>query len=939
MKRVFIVLLVSLVMTGVMAQNTKTSLQHIDYDGWKNLKSQKISDTGEWITYEINPQKGDGFLYLYKVTNGKLDSVARGYDAEFSPDGTIVSFKIKAQYDTIRKAKLKKLEKEDLPKDSLGIWNTVDNKILRISGLKSVQMPKEKGEWMALLLETSNEEMDSTETNSEQEKSKSQEKKKNKKKTKKLEKGELVIRNFISGEEFHYSNVTDYSLARNGNAVSFIVCEGDSIQEASVKLFSGKNRELNTIFKKTGLAKKVSISSNGDQVSFIFSADTLENKTFGLYYLARGMEKPKLLVDTTNIDIQKGWTVSENGEIFFSRDGEKLFFGVAPEPVNEKRDTLLDEEKYCVDIWSWKDPLLQPQQKIQTEKESKRTYLAVFQCGNGQVLQLGNEKVPEIKLYDHGNAQYALGSSDLPYQQEISWADRYSDFYLVDTKTGKKELILKKKNSRVNLSPAQSYLLWFENQDSTWYSYHIQSKTTKTLTGKIKVNFYNEIHDMPGDPDPYGIVGWTKGDQSVLVRDRYDIWKLDPMGEKSAVNLTNAYGRRNKIRFDYLNPDEEELFIDFKKSALLSAFCEHDKRSGFFQWMEDEDPRELLFEDAMFTKPSFAKHGNQLIWNRSTFNDYPNLWVSSWDFSFRKKVSDANPQQKRFLWGDVDLVEWTSGDGEQLQGLLYKPENFDPNKKYPMLVYFYERSSDNLHRHFVPQPSWSIINPSYCVSNGYLVFMPDITYHKEGYPGECAYSSIVTGTLAMVDRYSFVDKNNIALQGQSWGGYQIAYLVTRTNLFKCAMAGAPVSNMTSAYGGIRWESGMSRMFQYERTQSRIGGTLWNSTLQYIENSPIFFAPKIETPLLIMHNDNDGAVPWYQGIELFVAMRRLQKPCWMLSYNDEAHNLKKRPNRMDLSIRMMQFFDYYLKGKPAPDWMVEGIPAIKKGKVDGYDLRK
>jgi dipeptidyl aminopeptidase/acylaminoacyl peptidase len=256
-----------------------------------------------------------------------------------------------------------------------------------------------------------------------------------------------------------------------------------------------------------------------------------------------------------------------------------------------------------------------------------------------------------------------------------------------------------------------------------------------------------------------------------------------------------------------------------------------------------------------------------------------------------------------------------------------------------MLVYFYERVSDRLHKHYVPQPNWSIINPTYCTSNEYLIFMPDINYPKVGYPGESAYSAIVTGTLAMMDRYKYIDKENIALQGQSWGGYQIAYLVTRTNLYKCAMAGAPVSNMTSAYGGIRWKSGMSRMFQYEKTQSRIGGTLWNSTLQYIENSPVFFAPKVKTPLLIMHNDNDGAVPWYQGIEFFVALRRLQKPCWMLTYNKEAHNLMKRPNRVDLSIRMMQFFDHYLKGKPAPVWMTDGIPATKKGKMDGYELKK
>jgi dipeptidyl aminopeptidase/acylaminoacyl peptidase len=306
------------------------------------------------------------------------------------------------------------------------------------------------------------------------------------------------------------------------------------------------------------------------------------------------------------------------------------------------------------------------------------------------------------------------------------------------------------------------------------------------------------------------------------------------------------------------------------------------------------------------------------------------------DFKNDVKISNANPQQSKYLWGSVELVEWTSPDNEKLQGLLYKPENFDPTKKYPMLVYFYERSSDGLNRYISPAPSRSTINRTYCVSNGYLIFVPDIPY-KVGYPGQSAMDAVMSGTLAMVEKYPFIDKDNIGLNGQSWGGYQIAYMVTQTSFFKCAFSGAPVSNMTSAYGGIRWASGMSRMFQYEHTQSRIGGTLWEKPIQYIENSPIFFVPKIKTPLLIMHNDADGAVPWYQGIEFFVALRRLNKPAWLLSYNNESHNLRRRADQKDLTIRMMQFYAHYLKGEPAPLWMVEGLPAIDKGKKDNYEL--
>lgn len=253
-----------------------------------------------------------------------------------------------------------------------------------------------------------------------------------------------------------------------------------------------------------------------------------------------------------------------------------------------------------------------------------------------------------------------------------------------------------------------------------------------------------------------------------------------------------------------------------------------------------------------------------------------------------------------------------------------------------MIIYYYERKSNDLYQYYAPAPSQSIINISFYCSRGYLVFVPDIVY-KAGIPGECAYNCIVSGAENLA-KNAWVDKDNIGIQGQSWGGYQTAYLVTRTNMFKAAEAGAPVANMTSAYGGIRWDSGMSRQFQYEHTQSRIGKTLWEAPELYITNSPLFKADKVETPLMIMHNDKDGAVPWYQGIEYFLALRRLGKKVWMLQYNNEGHNLRERRNQKDLSIRLQQYFDYYLKGEPMPAWMKEGIKASEKGQLLKYETK-
>jgi dipeptidyl aminopeptidase/acylaminoacyl peptidase len=314
-------------------------------------------------------------------------------------------------------------------------------------------------------------------------------------------------------------------------------------------------------------------------------------------------------------------------------------------------------------------------------------------------------------------------------------------------------------------------------------------------------------------------------------------------------------------------------------------------------------------------------------------SEFPDLWTGDTDFKGGRKISNANPQQSQYIWASVELVEWNDLNGEKHQGLLYKPENLDPAKKYPMIVYFYERHSDGLHTFYGPRASASTVNPLEYASNGYLVFMPDIHF-RIGFPGKSFYDAIMSGILELGNR-NYIDMKHLGIQGQSWGGYGTAFMITQTGIFAAASPGAPVSNMTSAYGEIRNESGMVRQFQYEKTQSRIGGTLWDKPEYFIENSPLFFADRITTPCFIRHDDADGAVPFSEGVQLFVALRRLNKPSWLINYNNAPHNLSRDADKKDWSVRMMQFFDHYLKDAPAPDWMTKGVNAIDKKGSETY----
>jgi len=420
----------------------------------------------------------------------------------------------------------------------------------------------------------------------------------------------------------------------------------------------------------------------------------------------------------------------------------------------------------------------------------------------------------------------------------------------------------------------------------------------------------------------------------MLVNDRYDIWLVDPQAKEKPVNLT-LDGRAKKITYRYRSSEGESDSLDLSQMLLLTGFSNLTKADGYYSitWGEHREPQLLYTGNFMLSPPVKAKKSNNYIFTKESFTEFPDIHYSDCNFKKPVRVSDANPQQKNYIWGTAELVKWTSNDGIELEGVIYKPENFDPAKKYPMIVNFYDKNSSTLYSHRVPEPHRSTIDYHLYTSNGYVVFNPDIVY-REGYPGESAFNAVMPG-ISTILNMGFVDPKRIGAQGHSWGGYQVAYLATRTSLFAAIESGAPVVNMFSAYGGIRWGTGLNRSFQYEHQQSRIGKTPWESPLRYIENSPLFTMDKVTTPILIMHNDMDGHVPWYQGIEYFVALKRLQKPVWLLNYTGEIHWPQKMGNKVDFQIRMMQFFNHYLKGDPMPKWMAPGLSAIDLDYETGY----
>jgi len=925
--------LLLLMVTIWLQAGQKKPLDHTVYDGWKSIKAEKLSVDGKWVLYGLEPQEGDGQLIIRNLMTDSTIVVERSTEGEIARDMRYAVCKVQPFFAQTRQAKIDKKKEDDMPADTLAIVDLQTAAVTKIPGLKSYKLPKEGSGWLAYTMALQPAAPDTSKAAAPDSAKPEGKKKPDKKKL------NLVIRRLNDGREFSYPRVTSFEFSKDGRRVLFAIEESDSLRTAGVYVFDTAEEKEHGLKLGKGKFKMLAWDEQGEQAAFLADQDTSKarERFFSLYYWKSGMDSATVVADTSSAGVPDRWIVSEHGAVHFSDNGGRLFFRTSPRPVLEDT-TLVEFEVAKVDVWNWKDPLLQPQQLKEREQELKRSYLAVFDLKKRRIVQLGRTEIPEIVLADKGNADMALGKSNLPYRRLRSWEGaEYEDVFLVSVKDGGTRPVLSKYRGSLALSPQGDYLFGFDEEAGHWFS--LSSKTAEKvwLSRNVPVSFTNELDDHPDLPRSYGHMGWSQDDKHLYLYDRFDIWQVDPRGKQAPVNLTAGFGRERFRQLRAVNLEKEKQFFSTDQAVLLKSFDEKDKSAGFYRLRLDQPgkPQELIHEPYSFSNPVKAENADVLLFTRQSFVDFPDLWTSNLDFQGRHKISNANPQQADYLWGTAELVHWRSDDGEPLDGILYKPEDFDSTKKYPMIVYFYERTSQTLYWYQTPRPSPSTVRPSFYASRGYLFFIPDIVY-QDGYPGESAFKCIMPGVMKLIEK-GFVDEKRIGIQGQSWGGYQVAYLVTRTRLFAAGMAGAPVSNMTSAYGGIRWGSGQSRMFQYEHSQSRIGGSLWEKPLQYITNSPVFRADEVQTPLLMMHNDNDGAVPWYQGIEMFVALRRLGKPVWLLNYNSEEHNLIKRQNRKDLSIRMQQFFDHYLKGDPAPVWLQDGIPATMKGKTWGYEL--
>ena len=887
------------------------------------VSSPSISDDGRWVALAAAPDRGDGRVIVRSAADATRWVIELADRPTISDDGRWVAAR------TVASLEESETMGRDAPRSGLALLRLADGEVERIDDVGSFAFAPGGG-WVVYQLRAPRGGGAASSGDSAGDAGADAE-------------GEgrpvgdpgtvLVLRDLASGAETRIEDVRDWTLHPDGGAIAWTVA-GDGPDADALRIrdlsagASAVDVHAGSLLQYASLAWR----EGSDELAFFVAPDG-DGIREGTIHRWDG-DALHTVVDAG--DVPDGWLLPSNTRLEWSEDGERLFFGWRPWRPDEvaareaeaeaSDDTAFDPydlgailEDRGVDVWHVDDPMINPQQKVTWNRTKDRTFSAVWHRNGDRVVALGGPDLPNVSTPENGIR--ALATSDVPYQVSATWTGGRQDLYAVDLGSGARTRIAEELENGGDLSPGGRFVVWWN--EGAYHLWDAESGATRNLTAGMGVPMADEDHDFPNAPPGYGVAGWLEDDAAVLLYDKYDLWVV-PTDGSAPWSPTDGRGRAEHRIFRIQNVDDHEGAWAPDAELVLSMY--HDLRKNFGFYRASLDARgvtPLLEEDRRFRFVASAEDADRVLFTREAYDEFPDLWVADRAFAGARKVTDVNPGlTSEFAWGDARLVEWESMDGTPMQGVAILPDDYEEGRRYPVLVYYYRFMSQRLYEFNDPSVNHRPSFPVYA-SDGYVVFLPDVRF-EVGRPGLSSTKSVVPGVQKLVD-LGIADADRVALHGHSWSGYQTAFMVTQTDMFRTAIAGAPVSNMTSAYTGIRLGSGLARMFQYETSQSRLSGSLWEARDEYIDNSPTFFADRIHTPMLILHGNEDDAVPWEQSIELYLALRRLGKEAVFLEYRGEPHHPQQYANKLDWAMKMKEWIDHFLKDAPAPAWITDGVP--------------
>jgi dipeptidyl aminopeptidase/acylaminoacyl peptidase len=931
------------------ASVAKKPLTLADAASWRSIRGTALSADGKWFAHRVAPTEGEGDVILRSIADGKETKFPGGGGfggLEFSFDSKWLAFTV-----TSAPPRRGLPAPGPRPKPKVVLVKLDNGEKTEFEGMQSFQFSGEAATHLAFRKASEAPATPPTgapptglpptpqpaSTGG----------------------SDLVLRELASGAELVFGNVAEYSFDKSGNWLVMVI-------DASSQIGNGVQlRDMKTgtvVPLDTAKATYRNLTWNRDRDAFTLLKGTEDKNLEGKWHSILGIsnlgDKPTKTVYGPKGDpyFPKGFGISTNRPALWTDDLSTITFGIAEQKVKKdeakKEGTKKEEAKKeeakkeegkkgppsrkdgasaggarpDLVIWHWKDDRLQPMQEKQSQFDKTFTYLAAYRVKDKKFVRLADDACRNVGF--GGKAKFALGQDIKPYEyMSMLNGQRFSDVYAIEPETGKRSKVLTKARFVFGTNPAGTHLLHYD--DGHFFTLDLATGKSLNITEKIRDTKFIDLDDDHNvAKPPTRPLGWSKDGRHVLLTDEWDLWKVAADGS-GGENLT-ANGKSQGIRyrsFNQFEPEPREPGFDFDKPAFIGMYGEWTKKSGYAKWEPNKTGvTPLVFEDASVGGLNKARNADVYTYSRGTCMDYPEVYIANASLKDAKKATTTNPQQANFLWcSGARLVDYNGIGGKKMQGALFLPANYQPGKKYPTIVYIYEKLSQGLHQ-YTPPSSGGGFNRSIYTSNGYAVLNPDIAYRLND-PGVSAVECVLPALDAAI-AMGIVDGDKVGLQGHSWGGYQTSFLVTQTNRFKAAVAGAPLTDLVSMYSSMYWNTGSANQPIFESSQGRFTAGYWSQQEAYIRNSPVYQATKVTTPLVILHNDKDGAVDFTQGIEYYNTLRRLQKPVVLLQYRGENHGLAKPENQKDYSTRMREFFDHYLCGKPAPGWWTEGVPHLK-----------
>lgn len=714
----------------------------------------------------------------------------------------------------------------------------------------------------------------------------------------------LLIKDLQNKREQQYTGIHNTRFNRQGDVLVL------KSKDGLVWLDLQTNKQKNILH--TANAGNVTFDHAGTGLAF-----TTGNHTeAAVYYYKANMDSALLLTRKSFSNLKPG-LVPVPLDLYFSQDDRLIFFRLTNEKAVVPRDSLAITDK--VSIWDYRDSRLHSQ----TSRDPYTQFSAVIPVNGGAVTQLENA---DSSLRGSPGNRYAL-VHNVTNEEDAYWNSRQIPGYdLISLTDGKRINVIRSPQpvAGISLSPHEDYVTWFDPRSRHYFSFEIGTGITRNVSSGIPAALVNS-HISRKEVLPYGVAGWLDNDVRLLIYDEFDIWQVDPKGQHPPLNITNGFGRQHQTILHIVYPQQlprlslnDRFLITCLDSDMRNGFMFI--KAGFNSAVSPDNMQPYVYHFPALTvfeppPPIKAKKADIYVLQRQSAGQAPNLVVTA-DFTSFQQLSDLQPQ-KAYNWLRATLVRWPVSKGITGTGILYKPENFDSTRKYPVIFHYYEEKSKGLNIFPSVRLSTGQLNIAWYVSNGYLVFVPDI-HRPTGENGSAILNTVISAA-KYLSGLPYVNVNKMGLQGHSFGGYETNYLVTHTDLFAAAQASAAPAELFGLHGGTGF-GGRSYHYISELGQLNQGVAPWQDPSLYLQHSPVLSVDKVTTPLLLMHNRDDSAVPFSQSVALFTALRRLEKPVWLLEYDGEGHVLFDPKCQLDFNVKQQEFFDHYLRDKAAPGWM-------------------